>query len=73
MSDGEDRLVLDDGNVEEPLSVECRCAECAGIHSEFIGRFGKWPSMSHAEGQELAERRRSNERSWDRATRGDKR
>lgn len=58
--------------MSEETPTDCRCSECAGIHAEFISQFDKWPTMSHAEGQELAERRRSNERSWDRATRGDR-
>lgn len=45
---------------------ECRCAECASIHAEFISQFGRWPHMSHEEGQALAQRRRENEASWDR-------
>ena len=46
----------------------CRCAECANIHSEFIEVVGRWPSMTHDEGQELKERRLSNRRSWQRVT-----
>lgn len=49
---------------------DCRCAECGVIHAEFITRAGKWPSMSHAEGQELVTRRRNNERSWENVTGG---
>ena len=45
---------------------ECRCAECATIHSEFISQFGKWPSMSHDEGQRIKRNRRDNLLSWDR-------
>ena len=44
--------------------LNCQCAECAVIHADFITQFGKWPQMTHREGQELAERRRDNERSW---------
>lgn len=49
---------------------ECRCSECADIHSEFISHFGRWPSMNHAEGQALKQRRIDNERSFDRMMKG---
>ena len=44
----------------------CRCQECATIHADFIGQFGKWPNMTHAEGQRLADSRRDNLASWER-------
>jgi hypothetical protein len=50
-------------------AVGCRCSECADIHSEFISHTGKWPGMTHKEGQELKERRIDNERSWQRLNR----
>ncbi len=56
---------------QRALDEDCRCERCRDAHSEFIGQFGKWPSMGHVETMELVERRRSNERSWDRAMRGD--
>lgn len=70
-------VVLDDGEVvSEHLHGadcgECRCDSCAEIHREFISAFGKWPSMTHREGEELADRRADNERSWDRAMRGER-
>lgn len=48
----------------QPDKTECRCNECGVIHEEFIEHFGRWPSMSHEDGQELKARRESNERSW---------
>jgi len=51
------------------LDTGCRCSECAEIHAEFIQEFDFWPSMTHAEGQELKERRADNERSWERVSR----
>lgn len=48
---------------------ECRCAECAEIHAEFISQFGKWPNYDHAKGQELKRKREENEASWQRAIR----
>ncbi len=44
--------------------ADCRCSKCSAIHSEFINQFGRWPKMSHAEGQALDDRRASNLRSW---------
>lgn len=44
----------------------CRCAECAMIHSEFIGQFGRWPEMSHADALKLKQNRIDNEASWQR-------
>lgn len=45
---------------------DCRCFECNEIHSEFIMQFGRWPSKTHEQGQELKARRLDNEASWDR-------
>ena len=45
----------------------CRCDACAAIHAEFISQFGRWPDMSHAEGQRLRRNREANEASWRRA------
>ena len=45
----------------------CRCLECRVIHNEFITQFGRWPNMTHEDGQELKARRESNERSWEEA------
>ncbi len=53
-------------------STECRCTECADIHAEFIMHFGKWPTKTHDEGQELKRRRADNEASWDRIQGGTK-
>ena len=36
------------------------------IHQEFIQQFGRWPGMTHEEGQALKERREDNLRSWER-------
>lgn len=58
------------GTVTVPLAEDpCRCGECAEIHAEFIGVFGRWPDQTHAEGQALKARRIANEASWARATR----
>ena len=45
----------------------CYCDECRVIHEEFIEQFGRWPNMTHEDGQELKARRESNERSWEEA------
>ncbi len=45
----------------------CHCGECRVIHEEFIEQFGRWPNMTHGDGQELKARRESNERSWEEA------
>jgi hypothetical protein len=41
------------------------CAECAVIHADFIGQFGRWPHMGHEESQRLKRTRADNLRSWD--------
>jgi len=48
----------------------CRCKECQHIHEEFIEKFGHWPSMTHAQSQELKAKRLDNIRSWDRMMEG---
>ena len=45
----------------------CRCGECKVIHEEFIEQFGRWPHMTHNDGQELKARRKDNLQSWDMA------
>ena len=47
----------------------CTCPECAEIHAEFIAHFGRFPEMTHDDAIALAERRISNEKSWERALR----
>jgi hypothetical protein len=32
---------------------DCRCKQCGLIHARFIELFGKWPEMTHEEGQTL--------------------
>ncbi len=43
----------------------CHCDECKMIHEEFIEQFGRWPNVTHEDGQELKARRESNLRSWE--------
>jgi hypothetical protein len=54
-------------DLTEPES--CRCVECAAVHQDFIAHFGRWPTMTHEEGQQLKARRESNEASWREALR----
>ncbi len=43
----------------------CHCDKCRAIHEEFIEQFGRWPNMTHDDGQELKAQRESNLRSWE--------
>ncbi len=35
----------------------CHCSACAVIHADYIGRFGRWPAMTHAESQQVKAKR----------------